>query len=69
MKRLSKKEIKKRIYKQILLDMTQITFINWIDIVYGEGMPIRKEALSEYKLEKLKDYIIIVQNQLINKVK
>jgi hypothetical protein len=67
-KAVKKQEIKRRIYEHLLLCMTQLTFIDWIDTVYGQGLPIRKEAVSEYKIEKLQEMIIIVENQIRKKV-
>lgn len=40
----------------------------WVDIVYGQGLPIRIEALSDYKLDKLDNMIDIIQNQIKVKV-
>ena len=69
----SNPDIKKEYYKgeklHVLYDVIDNTSLeNWVDIVYGQGLPIRIEALSNYKLKKLDDMINIIQNQIKVKV-
>jgi hypothetical protein len=68
MKRLKQQEIKKRIWVHILDIIDDTTIENWVDIIYGQGMPIRIEALSDYKIEKLNVMLDTIQKQIKVKV-
>ena len=68
MKRLRQQEVKRRIWLYLydIIDNNQIE--EWGDIVYGQGLPIRIEALSDYKIEKLDVMLDTIQNQIKVKV-
>jgi len=68
MKRIKQEEVKKRIWLHFydIIDNMQIE--DWVDIVYGQGLPIRIEALSDYKLDKLNVMLDTIQNQIKIKV-
>ena len=68
MKRLRQQEVKQRIWLHLYDVIDNTSLENWVDIVYGQGLPIRIEALSNYKLKKLDDMINIIQNQIKVKV-
>jgi len=68
MRRLRQSEVKREIWLHLYDIIDNKPFEEWVDIVYGKGLPIRIEALSDYKLEKLDDMINIIQNQIKNKV-
>jgi hypothetical protein len=68
MKRIKQEEIKRRIWLYLYDIVDNKPIEDWVDIVYGQGLPIRIEALSDYKLDKLDVMIDIIQNQIKIKV-
>jgi len=68
MRRLRQSEVKREIWLHFYDIIDNKPFEEWVDIVYGKGLPIRIEALSDYKLKKLDDMINIIQNQIKIKV-
>tara|TARA_R110000824_G_scaffold202157_1_gene386371 strand:- start:230 stop:442 length:213 start_codon:yes stop_codon:yes gene_type:complete len=68
MERLRQSEVKRRIWLHLYDIVDNMEFEQLVDIVYGQGLPIRIEALSDYKLKKLDDMINIIQNQIKVKV-
>ena len=68
MKRIKQEEVKRRIWLHLYDFVDNKSIEDWVDIVYGQGLPIRIEALSDYKLDKLDVMIDIIQNQIKVKV-
>ena len=68
MKRIKQEEVKRRIWLHLYDIVDNKSIEDWVDIVYGQGLPIRMEALSDYKLNKLDVMINIIQNQIKVKV-
>lgn len=68
MKRIKQEEVKRRIWLHLYDIVDNKSIEDWVDIVYGQGLPIRIEALSDYKLNKLDVMIDIIQNQIKVKV-
>ena len=68
MKRIKQEEVKRRIWLHLYDIVDNKSIEDWVDIVYGQGLPIRIEALSDYKLDKLNVMIDIIQNQIKIKV-
>tara|TARA_R110000823_G_scaffold150274_1_gene281092 strand:- start:318 stop:530 length:213 start_codon:yes stop_codon:yes gene_type:complete len=68
MKRIKQEEVKRRIWLHLYDIVDNKSIEDWVDIVYGQGLPIRIEALSDYKLDKLDVMIDIIQNQIKVKV-
>ena len=68
MKRIKQEEVKRRIWLHLYDIVDNKSIEDWVDIVYGQGLPIRIEALSDYKLDKLDVMIDIIQNQIKIKV-
>jgi len=68
MKRLKQQEVKRRIWLYLYDIIDNKPFEEWVDIVYGQGLPIRIEALSDYKIEKLDLMLHTIQNQIKVKV-
>ena len=68
MKRIKQEEVKRRIWLHLYDIVDNKSIEDWVDIVYGQGLPIRIEALSDYKLNKLDVMINIIQNQIKVKV-
>ena len=67
-KRIKQEEVKRRIWLHLYDIVDNKSIEDWVDIVYGQGLPIRIEALSDYKLNKLDVMIDIIQNQIKVKV-
>tara|TARA_R110000823_G_scaffold63493_1_gene149510 strand:- start:306 stop:527 length:222 start_codon:yes stop_codon:yes gene_type:complete len=67
-KRIKQEEVKRRIWLHLYDIVDNKSIEDWVDIVYGQGLPIRMEALSDYKLNKLDVMINIIQNQIKVKV-
>tara|TARA_R110002073_G_scaffold210258_2_gene370784 strand:+ start:34 stop:246 length:213 start_codon:yes stop_codon:yes gene_type:complete len=67
-KRIKQEEVKRRIWLHLYDIVDNKSIEDWVDIVYGQGLPIRIEALSDYKLNKLDVMINIIQNQIKVKV-
>ena len=68
MKRLRQQEVKRRIWLYLYDIIDNKPIEEWVDIVYGQGLPIRIEALSDYKIEKLDVMLDTIQNQIKVKV-
>ena len=68
MKRIKQEEVKRRIWLHLYDIVDNKSIEDWVDIVFGQGLPIRIEALSDYKLDKLNVMIDIIQNQIKIKV-
>ena len=68
MKRLRQQEVKRRIWLYLYDIIDNKPIEEWVDIVYGQGLPIRIEALSDYKLKKLDVMLNRIQNQIRVKV-
>ena len=68
MKRLKQQEVKRRIWLYLYDIIDNKPIEEWVDIVYGQGLPIRIEALSDYKIEKLDVMLDTIQNQIKVKV-
>jgi hypothetical protein len=68
MKRIKQEEVKKRIWLHFYDIIDNMPIEDWVDIVYGQGLPIRIEALSDYKLDKLNVMLDTIQNQIKTKV-
>jgi|TARA_R110000744_G_scaffold209422_1_gene328330 hypothetical protein len=68
MKRIKQEEVKKRIWLHFYDIIDNMPIEDWVDIVYGQGLPIRIEALSDYKLDKLNVMLDTIQNQIKIKV-
>lgn len=68
MKRLKQQEVKRRIWLYLYDIIDNKPIEEWVDIVYGQGLPIRIEALSDYKIEKLDVMLDTIQNQIRVKV-
>jgi len=68
LKRLKQQEVKRRIWLYLYDIIDNKPIEEWVDIVYGQGLPIRIEALSDYKIEKLDVMLDTIQNQIRVKV-
>ena len=68
MKRLRQQEVKRRIWLHLYDVIDNTSLEEWVDIIYGGGLPIRIEALSDYKIEKLNVMLDTIQNQIKVKV-
>jgi len=68
MKRLKQQEVRRRIWLHLYDIIDNKPIEEWVDIVYGQGLPIRIEALSDYKIEKLDVMLDTIQNQIRVKV-
>ena len=68
MKRLKQQEVRRRIWLHLYDIIDNKPIEEWVDIVYGQGLPIRIEALSDYKLKKLDVMLNRIQNQIRVKV-
>ena len=68
MKRLKQQEVRRRIWLHLYDIIDNKPIEEWVDIVYGQGLPIRIEALSDYKIEKLYVMLDTIQNQIKVKV-